>query len=346
MSTLNTKDFGKQSTKSDESHQNASANLFLNKIENRNTADIFGIDLSKAIVNKPIDTLLPYSNVEAGHSEQPFKVRDDEEMEALVADIKENGIHTPLQINKKDNLFMILSGHRRAYAAKKAGLIEVPCIINEYDDITAANVVVGSNLLNREKILPSERVQAYKLKIDVLKQQGRRTDLTFAQIEQKLNKHNSYEIVAEEEGVSRAQIQRYISLISLTPELLEMVDNDDIPVTAGVNISSLSEPAQKRIADVLRESGKGMTIDTSQRIKNLDDFSKNNIRDVINPRLPKRPKAEKAGTPVVTNPVDNTKRIVSIPFSLIAHKFSPTVTDEVIIEKILQLLDLDWVNEL
>ena len=311
-------------------------------------------------VHVPLDKLIPYSNIEAGHDRQPFLVRDDDEMKALVEDVKENGIFAPLIVNKKGSELMILSGHRRVYAAKIAGLTEVPCLIQEYDDIKAANVVIQSNLLNREKILPSERAAAYKLKMDVLKAQRQQNNEEGAQIEHPNKGVKSVEIVAQEEGVSRAQIQRYISLTSLIPELLAKVDTEEIPVNAGVNISSLTKTAQKRVYEVLTETRKPLTLNMSQKIKELKSPSKEEVRQIIAPQKPKKEKVveeslqEKnkavAEVPqIVTAPQQEARkgeRIIPIPFSNLADKFPATATDDEIIKEILEALSLRWTSKI
>lgn len=351
---LNKEDFTKKLTKKElEEQQNLN---FLNSMFTRKKGiegdagfdALFGIEFRDVKYLK-IEDLVPYSNSEAGHDSQPFSVKDDDEMKALVEDIRENSIIYPLIINKKGDKYMILSGHRRVHAAKILGLRDVPCIIKEYNDIQAANVVISSNLLVREKILPSERAMAYKLKIDVLKQQGKRSDLTFAQVEQKLEGHNSYEIVAAEEGVSRAQIQRYISLNLLIPELLEMIDTDRVAFNTGVNLSSIPHTAQKKVYEVIIETGKLVTLDMSSKIKELDDLSKPNIRDIINPKLNKKAKTEKeknAPKEVIQSGKEKAKRYITIPFEDIADKFSATATDEEIIARIIKALSIEWINEI
>jgi len=292
-----------------------------------------------------VDRLIPYSNPDAGYASQPFKVRDDDEMKSLVEDIKENGILTPLMINRKGNDFIILSGHRRAHAAKLAGIKEVPCIVKEYDDVMAATIVIQTNLLNREKILPSERALAYKLKMDVLRQQGARKDLTSSHGETLKKGVRSDTIVAQEEGVSRAQINRYIQLTKLLPELLEMVDKEILPFRSGISISSLPDAAQKKIYDVLKETGKTLSTSTAEKIKSLPDYSMKNLRDIIAPTPKKQIKESK---PVQKKKDDNAdiERYISIPFSELAGHFPKEATDEDIIKAILKSLSIAWTNNI
>ena len=343
---INKKDFQRQPKKENKDLEKMKDNLARTRNSGRDLDSLFGIDFPDNIDYIVLEDLVAYSNIAAGHDRQPFLVRDDEEMAALIEDIKENGIFNPIIVNKiDDGKFMILSGHRRVHAARALGMRDVPCIVQEYDDVKAASVVVGSNLLNREKILPSERAAAYKLKMDVLRQQGRRTDLTSSQIETKLESTRTDEIIAQEEGVSRAQVQRYVRLNTLIPELLEKVDNDEIPVNAGVIISSLTETAQKRVLDVLAETGKTLTLDNSQKIKGLKNYTKQEIRDVLNPPKIKKEKAPKKVVEVKTDQKEEEKpeeRIIPIPFSIIAERFSQDATDEEIIDRIVEALTLRW----
>ena len=155
--------------------------------------------------------------------EHPYKVEDNEEMEALTESIQEYGILNPLLVRRVEGSetdYELISGHRRAYAAAKAGLETVPAFIVSLDRNEAAIVLVNSNL-HRERLLPSEKAFAYKLKMEAMKRQGHRTDLTSSQLETKLR---SDEMIAEGTGESRAQVQRYIRLTYLLPQLLNLMD--------------------------------------------------------------------------------------------------------------------------
>ena len=170
----------------------------------------------------------------------PYKVIDNEEMDALVDSILEHEIMTPLIVRHVDDGYEIISGHRRAHAAELAGLTTVPVIEMELTRDEAAVLLVDSNL-HREHILPSEKAFAYKLKLEALSRQGKRTDLTSSQVETKLR---SDEKVGKDAGDSRATVQRYIRLTHLIPALLDMVDSERIAFSVGVELSFLDPELQ------------------------------------------------------------------------------------------------------
>jgi ParB family chromosome partitioning protein len=179
----------------------------------------------------------------------PYQVRDDAEMEALIESIREYGIYTPLIVRPMDgqeNEYEVISGHRRLHAAKKAGLSEVPALLYTLDRDAAAIAVVDSNL-HREHILPSEKAFAYKLKMDVLKKQGKRTDLTSSQI---ATKFNAAAQVGADTGESRDQVYRYIRLTNLIPPLLKLVDKGRIAFSVAVELSYLHQSTQEHIAEI------------------------------------------------------------------------------------------------
>ncbi len=181
--------------------------------------------------------------------EQPFKVRLDESMDELVRSVKESGILSPIIARTgKDGCYEILSGHRRTKACEIAGIKNVPVIVKNLDDDSAAILLVDSNL-QRENILPSEKAYAYKLKLEALKHQGARTDLTSGQIGQKLK--TSVETVAEQNGESYKQIQRYIRLTELIDPLLNLVDEKRLPLNAAVELSYLGTKAQADVVQMI-----------------------------------------------------------------------------------------------
>ena len=180
--------------------------------------------------------------------EQPFKVRLDESMDELVRSVKESGILSPIIARLgKDGGYEILSGHRRAKACEITGIKNVPVIVKNLDDDAAAILLVDSNL-QRENILPSEKAYAYKLKLEALKHQGARTDLTSSQFGTKLR---SDEIIAKEFGDSRNQIQRYIRLTELIDPLLNLVDEKRLPLNAAVELSYLGTKAQADVVQMI-----------------------------------------------------------------------------------------------
>ena len=173
----------------------------------------------------------------------PYKVQDNEEMERLAESIREHGVLSPIIVRPKENTedeYEIISGHRRVMASRKAGIVEVPVLIVALDRDAAAIVLVDSNL-HREHILPSEKAFAYKMKLEAMKHQGWRSDLTSDQLGGKLE---TAEIVGEEAGDSKNQVRRYIRLTNLIPEILEYVDEGRISFTPAVELSYLNEQEQ------------------------------------------------------------------------------------------------------
>lgn len=182
----------------------------------------------------------------------PFKVVDDEKMEDLVKSISVNGILTPVLLRPDGKgKYETISGHRRIHAASMAGLQVVPAVVRDMDDDTAVIAMVDSNV-QREEILPSERAWSLKMKLDAVKRQGKRTDLTSAQNERKLE---SADIIGEEVGISRPQVRRYIRLTELIPELLDLVDTKAIGFTMAVDISYFDKELQGWLYDYYKEVG-------------------------------------------------------------------------------------------
>lgn len=186
-------------------------------------------------VNIPVEKLRPFE----GH---PFKVKDDEEMNTLIESVQTVGILSPLIVRPIESTeeYEVISGHRRLHAAVKAGITEVPALIYALDRDSAAIAVVDSNL-HREHILPSEKAFAYKLKMEALNHQGKRTDLTSCQVGTKLR---TDEMMAENSNDSARQIQRYIRLTNLIPELLEFMDEGKMALSVGVELSYLDDQSQ------------------------------------------------------------------------------------------------------
>ena len=203
-------------------------------------------------------------------SEQPYKVKFDESMDELAASIKEYGILSPIIVRKtKNGLFEIISGHRRVEAGKKARVHKFPAIVKNLNDDEAVILLVDSNL-QRENILPSEKAFAYKLKLDAMKRQGKRTDLTSDQIGRKLG-IESREILAEQVGESKNQISRYIRLTNLIDKLLDMVDSKIMPFNVGVELSYLGSRAQAFIADILEYDEIMLSIGQAHKIRTTAD---------------------------------------------------------------------------
>ena len=178
----------------------------------------------------------------------PFKVRDDEEMLKLIKSVSEYGVLVPAIVRPKSNgRYELISGHRRKRASEYAEKSNLRCIVSDLDDDAATIIMVDSNI-QRENVLPSEKAFAYKMKLDALKHQGKRTDLTSRQVGEKLL---SVEELAENSDDSIRQIQRYIRLTYLVPELLEMVDKGDIKMSPAVEISFLDEDCQRDLVDAI-----------------------------------------------------------------------------------------------
>lgn len=202
---------------------------------------------------------------------RPFKVKMDETLIELAESIRLNGVLEAITVRKhKKGGYEILSGYRRVEACKLAKVIKIPAIIKELDDDNAIILMVDSNL-HREKILPSEKGYAYKLKLDALKRQGKRSDLTSSQIGTKLR---ADEVLAKSVGESRNQVQRYIRLTNLIDKLLNMVDNDVIPLNAAVELSYLGSKAQADIADIIEKDEIKVSINQATKIKQISKDGK------------------------------------------------------------------------
>ena len=182
----------------------------------------------------------------------PFKVLDDEKMQDLIESVKLSGVLTPvlLRVDSNDEYEMI-SGHRRLHAAKMAGLNTIPAIVRELSDDDAVIAMVDANI-QREELLPSEKAFAYRMKLEAMKRQGSRTDLTLSQNE---TKSRSDEVLSKQGGESRAQVQRYIRLTELIPELLDLVDSKKLKFTVAVDISYIDKEIQKWIYEYIKDTG-------------------------------------------------------------------------------------------
>lgn len=196
----------------------------------------------------------------------PYKVEENEEMEMLTQSIKENGILSPLIVRPIENSeYEIISGHRRLFASKRAGLTEVPAFVYEMDRDKATIALVDSNL-HREHLLPSEKAFAYKMKVEAMSRQGKRTDLTSSQVGKRLN---TYEVIAEESGESRNQIHRYIRLTNLLPELLKFVDDGQISFTPAVELSYLNDIEQRDLLQAMELNDCTPSLSQAVRMKKL-----------------------------------------------------------------------------
>ena len=207
----------------------------------------------------PIGELFPFKN-------HPFKVLDDESMQRTVESVEQYGVLSPLIARPRpEGGYEIISGHRRQHAAQLAGLETLPVIVRNMDDDAAVLLMVDSNL-QRESILPSERAFAYKMKLEALKNQGARSDLTSSQVGMKLQ---ALDIVGQEAGDSRNQVHRFIRLTNLIPELLDLVDEKKISFNPAVELSYLDEAQQRDFLQAMDETQNAPSLSQAQRMKKL-----------------------------------------------------------------------------
>ena len=262
----------------------------------------------------PIDALHPFTN-------HPFKVLDDEAMTRTVESIAQYGVLAPLiaRLRPDGDGYEIISGHRRQYAAKLAGLDTLPVIVRQMSDDAAVILMVDSNL-QREHILPSERAFAYKMKLDAIKNQGARSDLTSTQVAQKL----SVEKVGDDAGVSKDTIRRFIRLTNLIPELLDMVDEKKIAFNPAVELSYLDESQQRAFLEAMNDTQNAPSLSQAQHLKKMaqqGEFSYEKAFDVMG----QEKKIE--------------KDTVTIKNETLRKYFPRSYTPKQMEEKIIQLLD-------
>ena len=230
--------------------------------------DIFETDESRAdaqlerVQKIPISELVPFKD-------HPFKVVDDEAMLRTMESIAQYGVLTPLIARPlEDGIYEIISGHRRAHAAEAAGLTNVPVIVRDMDDDAATVLMVDSNL-QREQILPSERAFAYKMKMEAIGRQGERTDLTCGQVGHKSPGTKTREILADQTGDSARNVQRFIRLTNLIPELLDMVDQKQISFNPAVELSYLTSEEQQHVIEAMDFTQAAPSLSQAQRLKKL-----------------------------------------------------------------------------
>ena len=262
----------------------------------------------------PIDALHPFTN-------HPFKVLDDEAMTRTVESIAQYGVLAPLIARPRPDGdgYEIISGHRRQYAAKLAGLDALPVIVRQMSDDAAVILMVDSNL-QREHILPSEMAFAYKMKLEALKNQGARSDLTSVQVAPKL----STEKIGEEVGMSKDNVKRYIRLTNLVPELLDMVDEKKIAFNPAVELSYLDESQQRDFLEAMEDTQNAPSLSQAQQLKKMaqqGEFSYEKAFDVMG----QEKKSE--------------KDTVTIKNETLRKYFPRSYTPKQMEEKIIQLLD-------
>lgn len=263
----------------------------------------------------PLDQLIPFKD-------HPFKVIDDESMMDTVQSIREHGILLPLIARPMpDGKYEIVSGHRRSHAGKLAGLETVPVIVRELDDDTAVILMVDSNL-QRENILPSERAFAFKMKLEAMKHQGQRADLTSGQVGQKLKW--SVAMVANQSGDSIKQVQRYIRLTELLPELLDLVDERKLAFNSAVEVSYLNPEEQGWLAETIDSEQSTPSLSQAQRLKRFSQDGKL-TEDMVLAIMSEQKKPE-------------TERVV-LQSRQISQYFSPSATPKEMETSILSMLD-------
>ncbi len=256
-----------------------------NKIKLQSLDSIFGEATVSEKQSIDIDDLQAFKN-------HPFKVIEDDKMQDLIESIKRNGVLTPIIVRPTtENKYEIISGHRRSHASKVAGLKEIPAIIKNLNDDEAIIEMVDGNI-QREEILPSEKAFAYKLKQDALKHQGSTGG-------------NTNETIGKEQGDSGRQVQRYIRLTYLIPELLELVDNKSIKLIPAVELSYLSGAAQKQLAMVIDDTLKYPSLEQTKQIRSLEIIDYRSIINILG---------------------DKPKKKTSISFSLDNEKFKTFFT--------------------
>ena len=262
----------------------------------------------------PIGELFPFKN-------HPFKVLDDEAMTRTVESIAQYGVLAPLIARPRPDGdgYEIISGHRRQYAAKLAGLDTLPVIVRQMSDDAAVILMVDSNL-QREHILPSERAFAYKMKLDAIKNQGARSDLTSTQVAQKL----SVEKVGDDAGVSKDTIRRFIRLTNLVPELLDMVDEKKISFNPAVELSYLDESQQRDFLEAMDGTQNAPSVSQAQQLKKMaqcGEFTYEKAFDILG----QEKKSE--------------QDTVTIKNDILRKYFPRSYTPRQMEEKIIQLLD-------
>lgn len=255
----------------------------------------------------PLSELHPFE----GH---PFQVRDDEEMDKMVDSVKEYGVMTPAIVRpRRDGGYEIVAGHRRCHASRRAGVDTMPCIVRELDDDTAIILMVDSNC-QREHILPSEKAKAYQMKLEAIKRQGRRSDLTSGQVGPKLEERRSNQIVAEKAGESVKQVQRFIRLNKLTPDLMQLVDDGRLKTTPAVELSYLTPEEQEEFLSYMEEEGCTPSLSQAQKLKAASKESvltKDKIHGIMSARSP----SVKPREPQLTIAVSKVERYFPKGFS-------------------------------
>lgn len=281
-----------------------------------------GIDELLGVVNEESAMEIDIASIHpfAGH---PFKVIDDDKMQDLVESVKENGVITPVLIRPGDkNQYEMISGHRRMHTAELAGLSTIPAIVRDMTDDEAIIAMVDANI-QREELLPSEKAFAFKMKMDAIKRQGNRRDLTSDQNGPKLA---AWE-VGESNGISGTQVKRYIRLTELIPELLNLVDDKKLQFTVAVDISYINKEIQKRIYEYIRDNG----------------FIKSNQITALRKQLETEPVSQNFMISIFNNAIapKKTNRKITLSEKKLTKYFPPEYSQEQM-EKVIETLLEEW----
>ena len=265
----------------------------------------------------PIGELFPFKN-------HPFKVLDDESMQRTVESVEQYGVLSPLIARPRpEGGYEIISGHRRQYAAKLAGLDTLPVIVRQMSDDAAVILMVDSNL-QRENILPSERAFAYKMKMEALKEQGKRTDLTSSQV---ATKSDTATVIGKAANESRDQVFRYIRLTNLIPDLLQLVDEERIALTPAVELSYLTEQEQYDLMSTIESEDCTPSLSQAQRLKKLSQAGQLNADKIF---------------AIMSEEKANQKERISFPFEDVRRFFPKSYTQKDVYNAILKLIGEDY----
>ena len=262
----------------------------------------------ETVIQIPLTELHPFPN-------HPFKVRDDEAMRGMLESVREYGVLTPAIVRPREERgYEIIAGHRRKYASEMTGLETMPAIVREMDNDSATILMVDSNI-QRENILPSEKAEAYKMKMDAIKRQGKRTDLTSCQVGSKLDggdwKGESADKIGRESGESARQVHRYIRLTELSPQLQQMVDEKELALNPAVNLSYLKPEEQALVVEVIDNERMIPTLQQSQQLKKTSQESgldRAAILTIMSPDIPPQAAEQPpAQPPVKDKPPEQSK---------------------------------------
>lgn len=260
-------------------------------------------------------------------TDHPYQVRDDEEMQKMVESIKEYGVLVPLIVRpREEGGYEMIAGHRRKRACELAGITEIPAIVRDVDDDAATIFMVDSNC-QRENISAIEKAKAYKMKLAAIKRQGARTDLTSGQVGQKLKAPNSVEVVADNAGESVKQVQRYIRLNELIPELQELVEENTLKFNPAVELSYLTQDEQYDFLDYIEKESCTPSLSQAQQLKSASKeqtLNEDSLKKIMTSKAP----AKKPRGPGVT-----------LAYTMLERFFTPDYTEERIIKEIIRALE-------